>query len=529
MTLAEARSGAGGLGQRASAASADLGVKLCLAVVALLLLFRVLLAATADLSEDEAYYWLWSTHLAAGYYDHPPMIAYWIRAGTAVFGQTGFGVRFAAVLSSVAGSYVLYRASLSLFGDRNAALLAVLWLNATLFCNAAAIIATPDTPLAFFATVALFASAKLTETGRGAWWYALGAALGLAFMSKYTAVLLLPGIFLWMIALPSGRRWFLRPEPYLGAVIAAAIVAPVFYWNFTHDWASFAKQAQHGMGDQPGNAFASIAGLVGAQAGLATPIIFAFCVWGSFFALLRGWKRRDSRWLLPGALTAPVFLFFLVHSASHKIQPNWPGFIYPVAVLAAVHSFLALSRERGLPAWLPGSFRLAPWLGIAFTAFAFLQLGTGVLPIEAKKDPTARLKGWGKLGAGITGLARGEDAASVLTLNYATTGELAFYGPKDRLVMQVNERIRYANLPAPDEAKLKSGPALLVVRHGGDVSRAAAFFESSRFVATLQREAGFHSRDAYDVHLLLGYRGGITGPATGSFCETGVNRDRACN
>ena len=311
MTLAEARSGAGGLGQKSTAASADLGIRLCLALVALLLLFRVLLAATADLSEDEAYYWLWSTHLAAGYYDHPPMIAYWIRAGTAVFGQTGFGVRFAAVLSSVAGSYVLYRASLSLFGDRNAALLAVLWLNATLFCNAAAIIATPDTPLAFFATVALFASAKLTETGRGAWWYALGAALGLAFMSKYTAVLLLPGIFLWMIALPSGRRWFLRPEPYLGAVIAAAIVAPVFYWNFTHDWASFAKQAQHGMGDQPGNAFASIAGLVGAQAGLATPIIFAFCVWGSFFALLRGWKRRDSRWLLPGALTAPVFLFFL--------------------------------------------------------------------------------------------------------------------------------------------------------------------------------------------------------------------------
>ena len=353
MTLAEARSGAGGLGQRASAASADLGVRLCLALVALLLLFRVLLAATADLSEDEAYYWLWSTHLAAGYYDHPPMIAYWIRAGTAVFGQTGFGVRFAALLSSLAGSYVLYRASLSLFGDRNAALLAVLWLNATLFCNAAAIIATPDTPLAFFAILTLFALAKLTETGRGAWWYALGAALGLAFMSKYTAVLLLPGIFLWMIALPSGRRWFLRPEPYLGAVIAAAIVAPVFYWNFTHDWASFAKQAQHGMGDQPGNAFASIAGLVGAQAGLATPIIFAFCVWGSFFALLRGWKRRDSRWLLPGALTAPVFLFFLVHSASHKIQPNWPGFIYPVAVLAAVHSFLALSRERGLPAWLP--------------------------------------------------------------------------------------------------------------------------------------------------------------------------------
>ena len=167
MTLAEARSGAGGLGQKSTAASADLGIRLCLALVALLLLFRVLLAATADLSEDEAYYWLWSTHLAAGYYDHPPMIAYWIRAGTAVFGQTGFGVRFAALLSSLAGSYVLYRASLSLFGDRNAALLAVLWLNATLFCNAAAIIATPDTPLAFFA---IRSAVCLGEAHRnGAW------------------------------------------------------------------------------------------------------------------------------------------------------------------------------------------------------------------------------------------------------------------------------------------------------------------------------------------------------------------------
>ncbi len=529
MTLAGAKSGAGGLGLKPSAASADSGLKLCLVLVALLLVFRVILAATADLAGDEAYYWLWSTHLAAGYYDHPPMIAYWIRAGTAIFGQTAFGVRFAGLLSSVAGSYVLYRASLSLFRDRSAALLAVLWLNATLLCNAAAIVATPDTPLAFFATLTLLALAKLTETGRGQWWYVLGAALGLAFMSKYTAVLLLPGICLWTIALRDNRRWLSRPEPYIGALIAAVLVAPVFYWNYAHDWASFAKQAQHSIKDKPANAFVSIAELIGGQAGLATPIVFAFCVSGSFFSLLRGWKRGDSRWLLLGALTAPVFLFFLIHSASQKIQPNWPGFIYPAAILAAVHSFLALSKEREVPAWLGASFRLAPWLGILFTLAAFLQLGTGALPVEAKKDPTARLKGWSKLGAGVEALARSQGAASILTLNYATTGELAFYGSKDEPVLQVNERIRYVNLPAPGEAKLKSGPALLVLHHGRDVSRAAAFFESSRFVATLTREAGFHSRDAYDVHLLLGYRGGLSDQEAGNYCELGSNRGTACN
>ena len=319
-----------------------------LGFIVLLVFLRFVLAATANLAEDEAYYWLWSTHLAAGYYDHPPMIAYWIRAGTAIFGQTAFGVRFVALLSSLAGSYLLYRASLSLFRDANAALLAVLWLNATLLCNAAAIVATPDTPLAFFATLTLFTLAKLIETGKGAWWYGVGAALGLAFMSKYTAVLLLPGVFVWMAVTAEGRRWFARPEPYIGALIAAALVAPVFWWNYAHEWASFAKQAQHSIKDKPANALASVGELIGGQAGLATPLIFGFCAFGSFFALLRGWKRRDARWLLLGGACAPVFLFFLVHAASQKIQPNWPGFIYPAAILAAVHGYLdAVEGARG--------------------------------------------------------------------------------------------------------------------------------------------------------------------------------------
>ena len=175
------------------------------------------------------------------------------------------------------------------------------------------------------------------------------------------------------------------------------------------------------------------------------------------FALLRGWKRRDARWLLLGGATAPVFLFFLVHAASQKIQPNWPGFIYPAAILAAVHGFLAVSKERAVPAWIAASFRLAPWMGIVFTLAAFIQLGLGALPIEAKKDPTARLKGWAQFGSEIAALADAQGAVSILTQNYAVTGELAFYGANGRPVLQISERIRYANLPAPDEAGLKSG------------------------------------------------------------------------
>ena len=300
-------SSASQIGRVGSAASeVETALRAGLAAIAVLILLRFVLAATANLAEDEAYYWLWSTHLASGYYDHPPMIAYWIRAGTAIFGQTEFGVRFLGLMSAIGGSYLLYETSLSLFRDRSAAWLCVFWMNATLLCNAGAIVATPDTPLGFFTTAALFALAKLIETQRGAWWYAIGASLGLAFMSKYTAALLLPGLFLWMIASAEGRRWFLRPEPYIGAVIAILIIAPVVSWNYAHDWASFAKQTEHSIKDKPANAFLSVLEFFGGQAGLATPLIFLFCLFGSGYALIRGFQRGEARWLLLGAMTAPM-------------------------------------------------------------------------------------------------------------------------------------------------------------------------------------------------------------------------------
>lgn len=80
MATAEGTSRGGSLSLK-SAMAGDAGVRLLLLTVGLIVILRAVLAASANLAEDETYYWLWSTHLAAGYYDHPPMIAYWIRAG----------------------------------------------------------------------------------------------------------------------------------------------------------------------------------------------------------------------------------------------------------------------------------------------------------------------------------------------------------------------------------------------------------------------------------------------------------------
>src|SRR6516165_3524359 len=210
----------------------------CLIVLALVAL-RGLAAAWTPLTFDEAYYWMWSKHLAGGYYDHPPMVALVIRAGTMIAGDTEVGVRLVSILLALPMSYAIYRSAALLFGGMRVAATATILLNVTLMASVGTTIITPDSPLLVAASFVIFFLAKVLETDRGAWWLAVGAAVGCALLSKYTALLFGPAILIWLGAVPKQRRWLLTLWPYLGALVAFALFAPVVYWNSQHHWVSF--------------------------------------------------------------------------------------------------------------------------------------------------------------------------------------------------------------------------------------------------------------------------------------------------
>src|SRR5579871_6120296 len=101
---------------------------ICVVVLALLVL-RLLAAAWTPLTFDEAYYWIWSKHLAGGYYDHPPMVALVIRAGTLIAGDTEFGVRLVSILLALPMSFAVFRSAELLFGGKQVAATATILLN----------------------------------------------------------------------------------------------------------------------------------------------------------------------------------------------------------------------------------------------------------------------------------------------------------------------------------------------------------------------------------------------------------------
>jgi 4-amino-4-deoxy-L-arabinose transferase-like glycosyltransferase len=474
-----------------------------LALVAL----RLVAAAWTPLTFDEAYYWMWSKHLAGGYYDHPPMVALVIRAGTMIAGDTEFGVRLVSILLALPMSWAVYRAAAILFGGMRVAATATIFLNVTLMAAVGTLIVTPDAPLLVASGFVLFFLAKVLETGRGAWWLAVGAAVGVALLSKYTALFFGPAILIWLVAIPKLRRWLISPWPYLGGVVALAIFTPVILWNRDHQWVSFIKQMGRARIEDFRPAF--IGELIPTQIAFATPLVFILGAMG-LYALFRRNAGASAARMLINATLWTIVLYFIWHSLHARVEANWFAPVYPAfAIAAAVAANLARwdARQQRVVDFCQ---RWAAPVGILMFALLIVQANTGVLS-GYRRDATVRSVGvgWRELAAGIEAVRVRVGAACVLAPDYGTTGWLAFYLPKDSCVVQQSQRIRWVNMPEPDAAQL-SGKLLYVdeARPGGRPYLNNGF-EHVEQVAELKRMRGPLTIETYTLDLLEGAKGSV--------------------
>jgi Dolichyl-phosphate-mannose-protein mannosyltransferase len=477
-----------------------------LTVLALLLL-RLVAAAYTPLTFDEAYYWMWSKHLAGGYYDHPPMVAVVIRLGTLIGGDTEFGVRLVSVLLALPMSWAVYRTAEILFGGRRLASTATIQLNATMMAAVGTMIVTPDAPLLVASTFVMFYLAKVLETGRGVWWLAVGAAVGVALLSKYTALFFGPAILIWLIAVPKLRRWLISPWPVLGGLIAMAVFSPVILWNADHQWVSLIKQLGRARIESFNPAF--MGELIPTQIAFATPLVFILGVMGLYALMWREEGALAARALI-NSMYWTITLYFAWHALHSRVEANWFGPVYPAVAIAA-----AVAAYSGR--WNPRQQRTVDfcvrWAGptaIVMFAALVLQANTGLLT-GYRRDATVRSVGvgWPELAAGIEAVRLRVGATCVLAPDYGTTAWLAFYLPKGNCVVQRTQRIRWVNMPEPDPAQLK-GKLLFVdeVRDGGPVDLVANFARVEK-VAELPRKRGPLTIESYELDLLERAKGDV--------------------
>ena len=414
-------------------------------LIAVLILARAAMAAILPLSADEAYYWLWSKYPALGYYDHPPAVAFLIRLGTSLFGDTELGVRAAGIILSVLASWFVWRAALDILQDGKRAALAALLFNLTLMIGVEMLALTPDTPSIAATAAFLFCLTRVQGTGKGIWWLWAGIAAGLGLLSKYSGLFVGMGALFWLIASPRGRFWLATPWPWAGGALALAVFLPNLLWQSQHQWMTFAFQ--FGRVTSGHLTLRFLFEFLGAELGLATPFIFVLALLGAW----SGRNREDARFL-PLALIVPAAIYFFIHALHDRVQGNWPCFLFPALAVLTADAF-SLGQD-----WRGWCSRLAMPVAGLVLFLAYAQAFTGFLPL--KHDPLARLLGVGvkEMAGRLQTEAKAAGAKAVLAGDYETTAWLRFYAPK-LPVVAIEQPNRYLDAPI---ARLGAGPWLYV-------------------------------------------------------------------
>lgn len=442
------------------------------AVIAALTVLRVIYAGVIDLRTDEAYYWTWSKESALSFLDHPPMIAWFIRFGTAIFGDTNLGARFAGILAMLVTQLLLADIVRRVTHDVRAVVIAVLMPEAALYYGLLMAKVSPDVALIPFAVAMVWALVRLHESNDARWWLAAGVFAGLALLSKFTAVMLLPAVAAFMLVPKWRGRWLASPYPWAAALIAVIVFLPVLIWNSQHDWASFRFQlvratATHEM------SLRTVGDYIGLQFGLVGFILLPVVLSGVALTAWRGYRRGDAVAILLSTAVLVPFGYFFWKSLSLRVGDTWPMFVWPAGFAAAAINITMLSRE-GWRAWIVQSTirwaRIAIASGIVFVLAVFLYYVVAPWNLIGRADPIGGEAGYQQVVARAQAQLQATGASWIATTDYRTYAMLRWFFNDRVPVIQINERGRFEGFRDPGMNAIRGRTGLYVGREPDHVS-----------------------------------------------------------
>jgi hypothetical protein len=485
------------------------------ALVAVLTVMRAVYAGVIELRTDEAYYWTWSKEDVLSFLDHPPMIAWFIRFGTAIFGDTNFGVRFAGLLAMLVTQLLLADIVRRVTHDTRAVILAVLMPEAAVYCGLLMAKVAPDVALIPFAVAMVWALVRLVKSDDARWWLAAGAFAGLALLSKFTAVMLLPAVLALMLIPDWRRRWLTSPYPWLAGGIAIALFSPVLIWNAQHDWASFRFQfvraaATHEL------SLRTVGDFLGLQFFLVGPILLPVVLSGVALTAWRGVRQRDAVAILFSVCVIVPFGYFLWKSLTLRIGDTWPMFLWPIAFAAAAINIAMLPRE-GWPAWMIKS--TVAWANIAIASGIVLVVGVFLYSVATpwnffgKADPIGGEAGYEQVASRAQQEMQKIGASWIATTDYRTYAMLRWYF-RDRVpVVQINERGRFLGFRDPGTNSIRGHTGLYVARQPDQTNPVWAATTAIRTpVERVERSWRGMVMDTYALEKLTGWTPDLTPP-----------------
>jgi lipid A galacturonosyltransferase RgtD len=366
---------------------------------------------TTDLFVDEAQYWFWSQNLDFGYYSKPPMIAWVLRVFTQLAGSSDiFWLRLPGPLFHMATALVLMRLSRRFVGPEIEG-----WVGATYITLPAVALSSvffsTDVILLFFIALALIAYFALTQRRSVGLALLMGLGVGLAFLTKYAVLFLVPGGAIALLFIPAAR---ISVRDFIIAVATAAVVAtPNLWWNLQHNNTTvrhtqdIAHWSDLGIKLNGGLEFFS------AQFGVVGPIVFFAMLW-AIWNMIRG--RSEPREKMLVWLSMPVVLLITLQATVAKAYANWGVTAYVAGIVLAVWLLYRL--------W-PRGLRISLTInGVACLLFPFAAIFSHQFVLPNGKEVMQRYLGRAEVSRQAADLAAQAGTGIIVTDNRDMVADL---------------------------------------------------------------------------------------------------------
>ncbi|MFD0749799.1 ArnT family glycosyltransferase [Mucilaginibacter calamicampi] len=294
-------------------------------------LLNIAQAYTLELHADEAYYWMYSRFLDWGYFDHPPMVALFIRMGDSLM-HNELGLRLITIITSSLSVYVLWLILKKYAVD----ILPFVMVAAGIFIfSIYGFTTTPDAPLYFFAILFYYVYQRYIDNDEWPLAIALGVLIACMLYSKYHAVLLVA------FTLASNIKLLRRPSFYLIVTLSVLLYAPHILWQVQHGYPSlnyhlYERAASIYNSD---NTFSYIPG----QLLMAGPLIGWFLFYQAFSIKI---KDAFIRCLLVNCIG--TLIFFFITTFRGEAQPHWTLIAFAPLVMLALIRFKQVGQ---VPRW----------------------------------------------------------------------------------------------------------------------------------------------------------------------------------